>query len=107
MATRSPFVGREAEREQLDDALRRARLGHGSLVLVSGDAGVGKTHLVESLVADHDHALVLWAHGAQGPATPYGGVVAALRAYLRARPDGPGDSGPLAPHPGLILPAPG
>ncbi len=103
MATRSPLVGREAERTRLEDALRQAELGHGSVLLVSGDAGVGKTHLVEA-VAEDSQALVLEARATQGAAIPYGGIVAALRAYLRACPDGLGEAGPLRPHLALILP---
>src|SRR6185295_4074656 len=35
---------------------------------------------------------------------PYGPVAAALRAYLRARPGGLADLGPLAPYLALLLP---
>ena len=103
MATRSPVVGREAERTRLAAALERAELGHGSVLLVSGDAGVGKTHLVRAVAEDSD-ALVLEARATQGAAVPYGGIVAALRAYLRACPDGLDEAGPLRPHLALILP---
>ncbi len=71
MATRSALVGRRSEREQLEDALRRARLGSGSLVLVAGEAGVGKTRLVEELAEDTG-ALVLWGRASQTAAAPYG-----------------------------------
>jgi DNA-binding CsgD family transcriptional regulator/Cdc6-like AAA superfamily ATPase len=103
MATRSLFVGREGERTRLADALDKAELGHGSVLLVSGDAGVGKTHLVQAVAEDSD-ALVLEARATQGAAIPYGGIVAALRAYLRACPDGLGEPGPLRQHLAPILP---
>lgn len=47
-----PFVGRVSERATLLDALQTAIQGHGSLALVEGDAGVGKTRLVRQVMAD-------------------------------------------------------
>src|SRR3954453_22160519 len=47
MDLRSALVGREAERETLSQAIERARRGSGSLLLLSGEAGVGKTRLAE------------------------------------------------------------
>jgi predicted ATPase len=40
------FVGREVEREVLDTLAQRALAGDGSVVLISGQAGVGKSSLV-------------------------------------------------------------
>jgi len=45
-------VGREAEREQLRGAFRSAVGGRGSLVCIAGEAGLGKTTLIESFLAD-------------------------------------------------------
>ena len=86
-------MGRDAERERLVKALHEARLGHGSLVLLSGEAGVGKTRLAAELAEGSD-ALVLWGRASQGAGAPYAPVVASLRSYLRAFPDGLDDSGP-------------
>ncbi len=47
-----PFVGRSEERAALLDRLQAAAQGHGGMTLVEGDAGVGKTRLVEEIVAD-------------------------------------------------------
>jgi tetratricopeptide (TPR) repeat protein len=44
--TREPFVGREAELAWLDERLAAAMAGQGSVVLVTGERGVGKTTLV-------------------------------------------------------------
>src|SRR4051794_35071219 len=44
-----PLVGREGEQAVLRDAFAAARAGHGTLALVGGAAGIGKTTLVESL----------------------------------------------------------
>ena len=46
---RSPFVGRAHELEALTSALDAAVAGHGALVELSGEAGVGKSRVVEEL----------------------------------------------------------
>lgn len=53
--------------DQLDDLLGQASSGRGRLVLVRGEAGIGKTALVESFVSGHG-GRVLW--GACDPVTP-------------------------------------
>jgi len=103
MATRAGLVGRKAERERLEAALERARLGGGSLVLLAGEAGVGKTRLANA-VAESAGGLVLSGRGTQGAEAPHGPVVAALRSYLRSDPDGFAGLGPLRSHLALILP---
>ncbi len=45
------LVGRDAELQQLADALKRARSGEAAVVLVGGEAGAGKTRLVEEFTA--------------------------------------------------------
>ena len=103
MATRSALVGRKAERERLREALEQAELGTGSLLLLAGEAGVGKTRLAEEL-AEASGGLVLWGRASQSAAAPYGPIVASLRSYLRSNPDGLADYGPLRPQLALILP---
>ena len=45
LAERTAFVGREAERSAIRAAIDRALGGHGSLVMLGGGAGVGKSRL--------------------------------------------------------------
>src|SRR3954464_2207587 len=47
---REQLLGRAREREVLDRLLEGARAGHGGVLVVYGDPGVGKTALVESAV---------------------------------------------------------
>jgi len=86
-ATGQPLVvGRERERERLLGLLDRAFGGHGSLTLISGGAGVGKTTLVE-IVADAAivrGALVLTGHCYDLTTTPpYGPWIEIIRASPR------------------------
>ena len=64
MATPPELVGRQAELERLRDSLDEARRGSGSLVLVAGEAGIGKTRLAEETARGTD-ALVLWGRATQ------------------------------------------
>ena len=52
------FVGREAEEDQLHHALERAAAGHGQLVTIVGEAGVGKSRLVYEFT--HSHRVQGW-----------------------------------------------
>lgn len=62
--TRAPFVGRESEREVIRAAIDRARRGQGSLVLLAGEAGVGKSRLAADMAshAARDGFRVLVGH---------------------------------------------
>src|SRR5262245_28959747 len=47
------FVGRQAELEALRQALERAGVGHGQVVAVMGEPGVGKTRLFYAFIGSH------------------------------------------------------
>jgi len=52
LVERTPFVGREAERAELRRCLDQVAGGHGALVMIGGEPGVGKTRLAEELMAE-------------------------------------------------------
>jgi DNA-binding CsgD family transcriptional regulator/tetratricopeptide (TPR) repeat protein len=100
--TRAPLIGRQAERAQLEAALAGAMDGRGSIVLVSGEAGSGKTRLATDATRSESAAFV---RGAATPASsPFGPITAALRVHLRREPAALGDCGPLRSHLALLLP---
>lgn len=99
----TPLVGRRVEREDLRRSFTAAEGGRGGLVLVAGEAGVGKTRLVGDML-DESALLRLDAPSSQGVTPPYVPLVLALRAYLRRVPDGLADCGPLSGHLALLLP---
>src|SRR6185369_12533837 len=45
-------VGREAERDILSQAYDRAQQGHGGIVCISGDVGLGKSSLADAFIDD-------------------------------------------------------
>jgi class 3 adenylate cyclase/tetratricopeptide (TPR) repeat protein len=80
----TPFVGRQQELEALYQALARAQTGHGQVVALVGEAGVGKSRLVHECV--HSHRTQGWrvlesASVSYGKATPYFPVVDLLKRY--------------------------
>jgi DNA-binding CsgD family transcriptional regulator len=87
MASRSVvMVGREPELAQLLGAFARADAGEAQVALVTGEAGIGKTRLVNELVASlPDEAVVSFSHAVplSGGALPYGVAADLLRSLVR------------------------
>ncbi|HEU5422661.1 MAG TPA: AAA family ATPase, partial [Nitrolancea sp.] len=80
------LAGRDREQAVLRDRLSATLAGHGSLVLVGGEAGIGKTTLAEALCAEatSQGALVLVGHCYDLTETPpYGPWAEALAAVPR------------------------
>ncbi|HSH83039.1 MAG TPA: AAA family ATPase, partial [Herpetosiphonaceae bacterium] len=98
-----PLIGRSRELAELGRMLAAARNGTGTVVLLAGEAGVGKTRLAEEALVQ-SNLLVLPGGASEDATPPYGPVVAALRSYLRAAPGGLADCGPLVSHLALLLP---
>ena len=49
---RTPYIGRSEERSLLRQAMTHAVAGHGGVALITGEAGLGKTRLVEEIAAE-------------------------------------------------------
>ena len=80
------FVGRDAELEQLRRAQQLAGGGHGQVVAIVGEAGVGKSRLVYEFT--HSHRLQGWlvlesASVSYGKATSYLPVIDLLKGYFK------------------------
>src|SRR5262245_55195354 len=82
----TPFVGRQHELAALHQALAQAQAGHGQVVALVGEAGVGKSRLVYEVI--HSHRTQGWrvlerASVSYGQAPPYFPVIALLKRYCQ------------------------
>ncbi len=95
---RAPLAGRQDEIKVLVGALRKLVRGRGSLVLLTGEPGLGKTRLVHECRkrfmawADTQQLRPLWLEGrcaSYAAATPYGLYQQVLAGWLRKAADEP------------------
>src|SRR2546425_12087105 len=89
----TPFVGRQAEIATLHQALEQAGAGHGQVVAVIGEPGIGKTRLFHEFThASRTRGWLLLESSSTsyGRATPYLPIIDLLKAYfqLEDRDDG-------------------
>ncbi|MBI5566701.1 MAG: AAA family ATPase, partial [Chloroflexi bacterium] len=79
-----PFVGREIERQQLEARWSRAAHGYGGLLLIGGEAGIGKSRLAHelALIAEAQGGRVLRGQTSPEETQPYQAIVQACRAAL-------------------------
>ncbi|MEU4362975.1 AAA family ATPase [Promicromonospora sp. NPDC023987] len=110
---RARLVGRTNEVETLRQALKAVRAGAGRTVVVAGEAGIGKTRLVDELTSDADGFLVLsgqCADSGSGPvphAAPGGllaGIVATHGPEATVEAAGPAAGALSAVAPQLVVP---
>lgn len=97
------LIERDAQLAELGSRLEVSRGGRGGLVLVTGEAGAGKTTLVRAAIERCDIAS-LNAEATQESTEPYAPIASLLRAHLRQEPESLGVVGSLAPYLSLILP---
>src|SRR6185436_2813868 len=97
MSSARTFVGREAERGEIRAALDRAAAGQGSLILLVGEPGIGKTRLADE-ASDDARARgfeVAWGRCWEGDAPP---AFLPWTQVLRAIP------APAGGHPAALAP---
>jgi class 3 adenylate cyclase/tetratricopeptide (TPR) repeat protein len=86
----SRFLGRDDELSRLDELLERARGGHGQVVGVMGEAGVGKSRLMWEFTRStrtEGWLLLEMPSVSYTKATPYAPVTTMLQAYFQLEAD--------------------
>ena len=81
----TPFVGREAERAFLRGRWECAREAKGQVVLITGEAGIGKSRLLQMLKDDIDDGAATWLEWGASPyhqQTPFFCVIEMLQQAL-------------------------
>ena len=81
----SRMVGRDAQLAALEAHVTAATGGHGRIVFVAGDAGIGKTRLIRELLARQAGRVEVLVGQCylEDPAVPFGPIVDALRGELQ------------------------
>lgn len=87
-----PLVGREAVLEQISRALERAAAGHGQVIAIRGEAGMGRTRILNEVAlrlagAGHGHAWIQVASSQLDQGAPYSGALKLLAAAMGLKPD--------------------
>lgn len=78
----SHVVGRTRELGLLRGAWEAARQGEGRLVLVEGEAGVGKTRLIDAFLGEVEHEVVHTLYGSYPPEGTQNGLTKAVVDHL-------------------------
>jgi DNA-binding CsgD family transcriptional regulator len=103
MEAANGLLERDAQLAELGAALARAREGHGGVVLVTGEAGAGKTRLVRTVLKQAGLP-ALAAESTQEAGEPFAPIASLIRARLRDEPGSLAEVGPLAPYLTPIVP---
>jgi DNA-binding SARP family transcriptional activator len=87
MISDPPLVGRPEQRAELMDVVEQAIAGAGGMLLVVGEAGIGKTRMLREIAsgAEWRGAHVSWGHGHEdAQARPFGALRGALATAITA-----------------------
>jgi class 3 adenylate cyclase/tetratricopeptide (TPR) repeat protein len=83
------YVGREKERQRLQEFLEEASTGELRIALISGESGIGKTRLAThtALEAYASGATVLFGHSEEDLRVPFGAWAETLSHYVEHAPE--------------------
>jgi tetratricopeptide (TPR) repeat protein len=102
------FLGRDEELTALRRGLERAVAGRGSVFLVAGEPGIGKTELADRLAAEAEASAVwvLWGRAWEGEGAPaFWPWTRVIRAHLERAPDAlAAQLGAVASHLAQVVP---
>jgi DNA-binding CsgD family transcriptional regulator len=85
-----PLLGREAEREAIDELLAAARDGLSGVLMLAGEPGIGKTRLLEYAAAAAADLRVIWLTGVESETQlGFGALHRLLRPFLDRAPELP------------------
>jgi len=84
----TPLVGRKNERDAIEACLDRTRAGHGGVLFIGGEPGVGKTRLAEECLAmgQERDMLTLVGHAYEERGEPFIIAVEIIEALMRVLP---------------------
>jgi ATP/maltotriose-dependent transcriptional regulator MalT len=99
----SKIIGRTKEKAELHLALDQVRDGQGKLLLIGGEAGVGKTRLIDEVLA-HSGLRTITSRAKEETNPPYSIITSILRTCLSGGGVEKFDCGPLTKYLALILP---
>ncbi len=103
VSCRGELCGRIRERAQLKRMLASVLGGHGQVILLSGEPGVGKTRLAVAALNESGFKVYL-GRAIERATAPYGPIAGALRDCLRQTGGTVDDCGPLGKYLGILLP---
>ncbi len=78
----SPFVGRQSEIQLLDERWSQARDGEGQVVMLSGEAGIGKSRILREFrdrVSQEPHTLLRYQCSPYGTKTAFSPIIEQLQ----------------------------
>jgi ABC-type oligopeptide transport system substrate-binding subunit/DNA-binding SARP family transcriptional activator len=83
----TPLIGRESELAEANAIWHKARTGEGQVLLISGEPGIGKTRLVQELIAQerYDNVLILTGECYAEGGAPFAPIAQVLQAAVDLR----------------------
>jgi tetratricopeptide (TPR) repeat protein len=85
----TPFVARRYELNRLAQALEQARAGHGQVIGIVGEPGVGKSRVLWEFIQSQrkrDSLILITGAASYGKQKPYLPVIDLLKAYFKIEP---------------------